>query len=211
MGSITTLFWDIGGVLLTDGWDTEERRAACQKFGLEPVEFEERHRVIIDPFEKGELPLDQYLDETVFYRSRQFTRREFKEFMFAQSKPNQKNLMIARQLARSGRYLMAALNNESLDLNIHRIERFELRSCLSVFFTSCFLGTMKPEEKIYRLALQVTQRPPEECLFIDDRPVNLQYPQQIGMQTIHYQDPAQLRRELGRHGIAVTESAGKGA
>jgi len=211
VSNITTLFWDIGGVLLTDGWDREERRAACEKFGLEPMEFEQRHQVITDPFEKGEVGLDEYLDQTVFHRARQFTRHEFRDFMFAQSRPYLKNLTVARQVARSGLFLMAALNNESLDLNLHRIKRFELRSCFSAFFTSCFLGIMKPEEKIYRLTLQVTQRLPGECLFIDDRPHNLQYPQKLGMQTIHYRDPAQLQRELGEYGIAVPESAGRGA
>ncbi len=211
MAGITTLFWDIGGVLLTDGWDREERRAACEKFGLEPVDFEQRHQSITDSFEKGEVGLDQYLDLTVFYRSRQFARKDFKDFMFSESRSFQKNLVVAGQLARSGRFLMATLNNESLELNVHRIERFRLRNCFSAFFTSCFLGTMKPEEKIYQLALQITQRPPGECLFIDDRSLNLQYPQKLGMQTIHYENPAQLRHDLGQHGIAISESAGKGA
>ncbi len=203
MGEITALFWDVGGVLLTNGWDTASRQQAAERFGLAWEEFEERHQLVVTPFETGRLTLDEYLERTVFYRPRRFGADDFKTFMFAQSRSHSATLAIVERLARTKRYFLAALNNESLDLNLYRIRQFGLRDYFTAFFSSCFLGVQKPEEAIFRLALQITQRTPEECLFIDDRPVNLECARQRGMTTIQYQDPAQLRDELGRAGVEV--------
>ncbi len=203
MGEVTALFWDVGGVLLTNGWDTPSRQEAAERFGLAWEEFEERHQLVVTPFETGRLTLDEYLERTVFYRPRHFGADDFKTFMFAQSRPRPATLATVERLARTKRYFLAALNNESLDLNLYRIRQFGLRNYFTAFFSSCFLGVKKPEEAIFRLALQITQRAPEECLFIDDRPVNLECARQRGMAAIQYQDPAQLRDELRRAGVEV--------
>ena len=203
MAEITTLFWDVGGVLLTNGWDREARRRATEQFHLNWEEFEDRHDLVVADFEKGLLTLDEYLRRTVFYRSRAFSQDDFKTSIFTQSQPLPEVLALVERLASSGKYLMATLNNESLELNLYRIEQFRLRDYFVAFFSSCFLGVKKPERGIYRLASQITQRALEECLFIDDRALNLECAQLLGMRTVHYQNPAQLRRELQEHGIDV--------
>ena len=201
MADTKGLFWDIGGVLLTNGWDRAARSRAAQTFTLDWEEFENRHEMVEAAFELGQLGLDGYLDRTIFYRSRSFTRETFKEFMFAQSAPHPEALAIVERLARSARYLLATLNNESLELNLYRIERFGLRRYFTMFLSSCFLGVMKPDEAIFRLALQLTQLAPEETLFIDDRALNLECARSYGMRTVHYHDPVQLREEL--HALRV--------
>ena len=203
MAEITTLFWDVGGVLLTNGWDRAARRRAAEQFHLDWEEFEDRHDLMITDFEGGRLTLNEYLQRTVFYRSRGFSQDDFKASMFAQSQPLPEVLALVDRLANSGKYLMATLNNESLELNLYRIEQFRLRDYFDAFFSSCFLGVKKPERAIYRLASQITQRALEECLFIDDRALNLECAQLLGMRTVHYQDPVQLRRELQKHGVEV--------
>ncbi len=202
MTAITTLFWDVGGVLLTNGWPTESRRLACEHFGLKGEEFEKRHESVVAAFETGRVGLDEYLERTLFYTSRAFSRSDFKNFMLDQSKPYPETLDLVGRVARSKNYLLCTLNNESLELNLFRIGKFELRRYFAAFFSSCFLGTRKPDEPIYRKALEITQRAPEECLFIDDRPANLEPAAELGVGTIHYQDPPKLRRELSRFGIA---------
>jgi len=216
MAQITTLFWDVGGVLLTNGWDKASRRKACDKFALDWEEFEGRHELVVSAFEKGQLGLDPYLERTVFYRPRAFSKQDFKEFMFAQSQPRPETLAIVEHLAQSKNYLLATLNNESLELNVYRISRFGLRSYFAVFFSSCFLGAKKPDEAIYRMALQLTQRAPEECVFIDDRELNVECARHfVGMHAIHYQGPDQLVRELADLGVeagrAASHEASKGA
>lgn len=200
---LTTIFFDIGGVLLTDGWGHDSRRAAAEKFGLDWDEYSERHEKVAHAIETNRMSLDQYLTRAVFYRPRPFNREDFRSSIYAQSEPKTGSIQIARQLAASQKYFLATINNEILELNVYRIEKFELSRMFPVFFSSCFLGIRKPDETIYRTALQVTQRTPSECLFIDDREVNLECPRELGMQTILFQDEGQLRNDLRKLAIEI--------
>lgn len=203
MPKITTLFWDIGGVILTNGWDRESRKDAAEAFRFDWEEFEDRHDLSFPAFDSGQITLNEYLDRTLFYRARPFTREEFTAFMFAQSKEYPETRAILDKAASSGKYFIGAINNEPLELNQYRIEAFHLRRNFLVFFSSCYVRSRKPEETIFRVALEVTQRPPEQCVFIDDRQLNLENPRRLGMNTIHHQTAEQLRSELGKYGVAV--------
>ncbi len=203
MAKVSTLFWDVGGVILTNGWGTASREEAARAFQLDWEDFRDRHEQFFAACEAGALTLDQYLERTLFYRARSFTREQFKGFMFAQSEPYPETRAILDQLTRSRKYRMATLNNEPLELNLYRIERFGLRERFIAFFSSCFLGVRKPDPGIYRIAMQVTQCAAERCIFIDDRAQNLTPAQELGMTTIHFQSAAQLREELGRKGVAL--------
>jgi putative hydrolase of the HAD superfamily len=203
LAEITTLFWDIGGVILTNGWDRASRNEAAEAFHLDMEEFQDRHDLSFPAFDSGQISLNEYLDRTLFYRPRSFTREEFTAFMFAQSKEYPETRAILDSVARSGKYFVGAINNEPLELNQYRIEAFDLRRDFLVFFSSCYLRSRKPEETIFRIALEVTQRRPEQCLFIDDRPLNLESPRRLGMNTIQHQNAVQLRSELGKYGVEV--------
>jgi putative hydrolase of the HAD superfamily len=203
LAEITTLFWDIGGVILTNGWDRGSRKEAASAFHLDWEEFQDRHDFSFPAFDSGQITLNEYLDRTVFYRQRAFTREEFTAFMFAQSKEFPETRAILDRVSRSPQYFVGAINNEPLELNNYRIEAFDLRRNFLVFFSSCYVRSRKPEETIFRIALEVTQRSPERCLFIDDRPLNLESPRRLGMNTIHHQNAAQLRSELGNYGVEV--------
>ena len=203
MPEITTLFWDIGGVILTNGWDLGSRMEAVQMFGLDWEEFRERHDLSFPAFDAGQITLNQYLDRTLFYRTRSFTREEFTAFMFAQSKEYPEVRAVLSDVARTGKYYIASINNEPRELNQYRIEAFGLRKEFQAFFTSCYLNVRKPEETIYQIALEVTQRAPENSVFIDDRLLNLENPRRLGMNVIHHQTAPQLRAELNALGIEV--------
>lgn len=200
---ITTIFFDLGGVLLSDGWGHASRRAAAEQFGLDWEVYADRHEKVAHAIETARLSLDAYLTRTIFFRPRSFTREEVRDFVFAQSQPHPEAIEIAQRLAASKNYFMATINNEILELNTYRIEKFGLRSIFPVFFSSCFLGIRKPDEVIYQLALRVSQRDAEECILIDDREVNLECPRELGMETILYQNAAQLRDALKQHGIEL--------
>jgi putative hydrolase of the HAD superfamily len=198
VAEIRALFWDMGGVSLTNGWDRNSRRKAVEKFHLEWEEFEDRHELVLDPFERGEIGLDRYVQRTVFYKERPFTIEEFKQFMFEQSQPFPETLALLKRLADAGRYLMSALNNESLEINEYRIHKFNLRQYYDVFLSSCYVGMRKPNPMIYKLALKITQCEPAECVMIDDRNLNLECARELGMDTIQFQNPAQLQQDLAR-------------
>jgi putative hydrolase of the HAD superfamily len=203
VAEITALFWDIGGVILTNGWDTASRKAAAEVFHLDWDEFHERHDLSFPAFDSGNISMNEYLNRTLFYRARKFTREEFAAFMFAQSKEYPESRAVLDKAARAGKYFIGSINNEPLELNEYRIAEFHLRRDFQVFFSSCYLHTRKPEETIYRMALEVTQRPAEECVFVDDRALNLENPRKLGMRTIHYQNAEQLRGELKNYGVEV--------
>ncbi len=201
MSEIHTIFWDVGGVLLTNAWDHNERAQALEHFHLDQNEFQARHEMVVSSFERGKITLDEYLDRTIFYTARPFTREEFRDFMFSLSRPVTDVLAFARALAGSGKYFMGTINNESRELNVYRIGKFALREIFRVFVSSCFVGLRKPESGIYRLAIEITQIDPEQCCFIDDRSLNLECAAKLGMHTIQMQTPDQLRKDLENLGV----------
>lgn len=201
MSQISALFWDVGGVLLTNAWDHEQRERALSEFGLDKEEFDDRHEMVVSSFERGNITLDEYLARTIFYRPRRFTEEEFVRFMWSLSQPNKEALALARELAKSCRYVMATINNESKELNLFRIKTFGLREIFAMFVSSCFVGLRKPEDGIYRLALDLTQKAPEECCFVDDRDLNLESAARLGMRTVRMENASQLRTDLEKVGV----------
>src|ERR1700691_1916848 len=201
VSEIHTIFWDVGGVLLTNAWDHNERAAALEHFRLDEKEFHARHEAVVAPFERGEITLDEYLDRTVFYGKRSFTRDEFRDYMFSLSHPMPEVLAFARALADSGKYFMGTINNESRELNLYRMQKYGLREIFRLFISSCFVGLRKPGSGIYRLAIEITQINPEECCFIDDRAPNLECAAKLGMHTIEMQTLEQLRERLRKLGV----------
>ena len=198
MSEIRALFWDVGGVLLTNAWDHSERAEALKHFNIDPAEFNSRHEMLVSSFERGKITLDEYLQRTVFYRDRAFTPETFREYIFGLSKPIPGMLQVAEALSDTGKYLMGTINNESRELNYYRMDTFGLRKIFRLFISSCFVGLRKPERDIYRLALEIAQIPAEQCCFIDDRALNLECAANMGMHTIQMQSLEQLRVDLAK-------------
>jgi putative hydrolase of the HAD superfamily len=196
MADISALFWDVGGVLLSNGWDHAARAEAARVFPLDAEDFDRRHRDAESDLETGAITLETYLDRTVFFRKRPFTREQFKSFVFAQSQENTPARVLLDELTASRRYLLATLNNESKELNEYRIRKFGLARNFTSFFSSCYLRARKPDPLIYELVLGITQRGPDECVFIDDRPENLEPAKAMGMHTIRFQSAGELRASL---------------
>jgi putative hydrolase of the HAD superfamily len=199
--TVTHIFFDIGGVLGSNGWDREQRAAAVRHFGLDVAELEDLHGETIAMLEQGRMALDEYLRNTVFYRPRPFEPEDFKAYMLAQSAPFPETIDLARALARTGRYRLMTINNESDELNRYRLEQFGLRDIFITFFTSCWVGVLKPARRIYEVALAMSQAEPEGSVFIDDRERNLEPARALGMRTIRFTDALRLRQELAGLGV----------
>jgi len=206
MTAINQLFFDIGGVLGSNGWDREQRAEAVARFDLDAEDFQYRHEETVGAFESGQISLDEYLDVTVFWRERDFSRDEFKTFMFSLSTPSPESLDVVRRLrqnirGRPQRVRMATLNNESRELNEHRIRIFGLCELFDVFFSSCWLGVRKPTRQIYEHVLGMTQANPASSVFVDDREQNLAPARALGMKTILYASADELASALGELGF----------
>jgi putative hydrolase of the HAD superfamily len=201
--TVRHIFFDIGGVLGSNGWDREQRAAAAQHFGLDVTEVEDRHGEAVATLEQGRMPLDEYLRCTVFYRPRPFDLAEFKAYMLAQSTPFPETIELARALARTGRYRLMTINNESAELNQYRLEQFGLRDIFITFFSSCWVGILKPARRIYEVALAMSQAEADDSVFIDDRERNLEPARALGMRTIRFTDALGLRQELAAMGVHI--------
>ena len=198
--SLTHVFFDIGGVLGTNGWDREQRARAIEKFSIED-DFEHRHHQVVSEFETGAMSLEEYLDVTVFYTPRLFSREDFELYMLGLSEPNPYAIEIAKHVAGTGRVRLMTMNNESAVLNTYRIERFGLRPIFSAFLSSCWLGVRKPSRSFFERGIAIAQAEAERSMLIDDRDQNLAPAAALGMQTIHYTDPESLARSLATAGL----------
>ncbi|MEJ2427394.1 MAG: HAD family phosphatase [Deltaproteobacteria bacterium] len=195
------LFLDIGNVLLTNGWDHSMRRRAAQKFALDYEEMNERHHLTFDTYEEGKLSLAEYLGRVVFYRPRSFSPEDFRDFIFAQSKPKPDMIQLVQELKERYGLKTAAVSNEGRELTLYRVKKFKLSSFIDFFISSCFVHLRKPDEDIYRLALDCAQVEAEQVVYIDDRPMFVEVARALGINGIHHRDLVSTRQALANFGL----------
>jgi putative hydrolase of the HAD superfamily len=199
--SITTLFLDIGDVLITDGWDHLARKRAATAFKLNLAEINERHFLTFETFEDGKLTLDEYLGLVVFFQKRSFSRAQFRRFMFAQSKACPGMIELIAQLKARHGLKIIALSNEARELNAYRIRKFKLNKLMDAFVSSCFVQIRKPDAAIFRLALDIAQTPIREIVYIDNTPMFVQIAETLGIQSILHTDYDSTRAKLASLGL----------
>lgn len=203
MPSIATVFFDIGGVLGTNGWDHTSRQRTAKHFDFDWDSFEQLHSGWSEALDTGAITIEKYFSETVLKLpgTAHITFEAFLTFMKNESQPNLEVIAIASRIAASKEFYMATLNNESLELNDYRIEKFGLRPYFLAFFSSGYLGVRKPNALIYERALHISQRDPATAVFIDDREGNLEYPRKLGVKAIHFTDAQRLEKDLVALGV----------
>jgi len=200
---IKTLFLDIGGVLLTNGWGRESRQAAVDRFELDDDELEERHHLTFDTYEEGKLSLDEYLNRVIFHRKRSFPKAEFRQFMFEQSQPLEEMLEFTRKLVQKHSLQAVAISNEGRELTEYRIERFGLSSLIGAFISSCFVHYRKPDIDIYQIALNISHARADESVYIDDRPMFVEVANGLGIHGITHFDFQSTKDKLAEYGLTV--------
>ena len=203
---ITTLFTDIGGVLLTDGWSRKSRSNAAETFQLDLTELEDRHHLTFDTYEVGKISLDTYLKRVVFYEQRSFTVEDFKAFMFAQSEPFPEMIELIRQLKNKYNLKVAVVSNEGRELTEYRIATFKLHELADFFISSSFVHLRKPDEDIFKLAIDVAQIPVEQIVYIEDRPMFVQVAETLGIRGIRHTDYLSTVKKLNSFGLTLTEN-----
>jgi putative hydrolase of the HAD superfamily len=201
----TALFLDVGGVLLTNGWDRVMRKRAAETFGLDADDMDERHHLTFDTYELGKLTLDEYLDRMVFYKERRFSREEFKEFMFAQSKPFPQMLDLIRYLKKAYGLKIAVVSNEGRELTIYRIQKFGLAEFVDFFIASSFVHFRKPDADIYRIALDIAQVPLDRVVYIEDRLMFVEVAQGLGIRAVHHIRFESTRASLASSGLVLAD------
>ena len=199
------MFLDIGGVLLTDGWQTKSRKLAAKVFRLDFSAMEERHHTVFDTYEEGKLTLEEYLGWVVFYKKRPFTRAQFRKFMFAQSKPYPEMIEFIRELKAKHGLKIIVLSNEARELNAYRIHKFKLDGFVDAFVSSCFVHLRKPDPDIFRLALDIAQTPAQQIVYIENTAMFVQIAESMGIRGLLHKDCRSTRVQLAKLGLKSTE------
>jgi putative hydrolase of the HAD superfamily len=200
---ISALFLDIGGVLLTNGWDRNMRKKAAEQFQLDYGELNERHHLTFDTYEEGKLSLDEYLKMVVFYKKRSFTPDRFKKFLFSQTQPLPNMIKMFKKISQNNSLKIGAISNEGRELTVYRISHFGLKEFVQFFICSSFVHFRKPDKDIYLLALDVGQVTPEQSLYVDDRKLHVEVAHSLGMNAIHHADIETTRQKLLKYGLTV--------
>ena len=202
--TVTTLFLDIGGVLLSNGWDHAARQQAADKFQLDSSDIEERHHLTYDTYEEGKLNLDEYLQRVVFCRERPFSMDEFKSFMLSRSRAYPEMLTLIRSLKTQYHFKTIAVSNEGREVNAFRIHKYKLDQLIDTFVSSCFVHYRKPDLDIYRIALDISQATPERVAYIDDRPLFVEVASSLGIHGILHIDAQTTRKKLSELGLTIS-------
>ncbi len=200
---IQVIFQDIGNVLLTNGWDRSMRLSASTLFGLEHEEVDERHHLLFSLYEEGRLSLDEYLDTVVFYKKRVFSKKEFKAFMYAQSKPLPEMIRFMGRLKKQYGLRIIAVNNEGRELNDYRIHTFNLDRLIDVFVSSSYVHMRKPDARIYRTAIDISGVSPGCIACIDDRPAFIEAAVRLGIHGILHTGYESTRNRLAAMGLRL--------
>ncbi|WP_222539259.1 HAD family hydrolase [Pedobacter polysacchareus] len=185
---IKVLFFDVGGVLLNNGWGHQSRQEAAKLFDLNYEEMDVLHDFIFNVYEIGKITLDDYLDVVVFNHPRSFSKQDFKDFMFAQSVELPGLLSWLKEWKKTCGHRLISINNEGRELNNYRIQKFGLHDCFDAFISSCEVGMRKPDPGIFNLAMGIAQVSPEECIYFDDRLMLIKTAQKLGIRSFHHQD-----------------------
>ena len=198
---ITTVFLDIGGVLLTDGWDHHARRRVAKHFKLDWAEMQERHELNFEIQEEDKITFHEYLDRVVFWQKRPFTRAEFRKFMFAQSKPFTEMIKLVRNLKAKYKLKVFVVSNEAREVNAYRIRQFKLNGFVDAFISSCFVHLRKPDAAMFQLALDIAQVPARQIAYVDNTPLFVQIAEEFGMRGLRHTDYQSTAAKLAAFGL----------
>ena len=201
--SITTLFTDIGGVLLTNGWDRKARSEAAEKFGLDKNDMQERHHLTFDTYEVGKITLDEYLRRLVFFEERDFSENDFKEFMFSKSQPYPDMIKLLSDLKKKYSLKVAVISNEGRELNQYRIDTFNLNEFIDFYISSSFVHFRKPDADIFKIAIDISQCDVENSIYIDDRKLFVQVADDLGLKGIMHKDYESTKEKLAEMGLTL--------
>src|SRR6266852_6245325 len=200
---IKTLFLDVGGVLLTNGWGRASRQLAAQTFNLDYAELDERHHLTFDTFEEGKLSLDEYLAQTVFYEPRSFSKEDFINFMYSRSTPYPEMIKLVTDLRARYNLSIVVVSNEGRELTEYRVKKFAMTDFVDAFIVSSFVHFRKPDKDMYQIALDVSQTPPQQVVYVDDRAMFTEVACVLGINCIHHVGLESTQRALAGYGLSL--------
>jgi putative hydrolase of the HAD superfamily len=201
--AVRALFLDVGGVMLTNGWDSKVRRALSDHFHLDLPDFEARHHLTFDTYESGKISFDVFLERTVFYKPRDFSPADFKKFVSDLTQPFPGMIELFSRLKAKHELKVAVVSNEGRELTFDRVERFNLKSFVDFFIVSSFVHLRKPDTDIYRLALDVAMLEPHQVAYVDDRAMLVEVASKMGIVGIQHTGYDSTKARLTALGLTL--------
>ena len=205
LNPVTTLFLDIGGVMLSNGWGHVSRKLAAETFHLNYDEMQARHKLTMVTYEEGRFTLDEYLKRIVFYQKRDFTALQFRDFMFSQTTPYLDMIRLIQQLKEKYKLKIVVINNEGRELNDYRINKFQLNYFVDFFISSCFVHTRKPDAAIFRLALDIAHVQTENVVYIEDLQLFVDIASDCGIRSILHNNYISTSKALANMGLTLNK------
>jgi putative hydrolase of the HAD superfamily len=198
---ITHLFTDLGGVLLTNGWDRGLRKLVATQFNVDAAEMDERHHLTYDTYEAGKISLSVYLSRVIFWEPRDFTEEAVVDFMLSQAKCFPEMIELYKRIKERNEIKIVVVSNEGRELTADRIRRFDLKEFVDIFVVSSYVHFRKPDEDIFRLALDVAQAEPEEVVYVDDRQMFVEVACRLGMREVWHRDLDRTQAAFAQLGL----------
>jgi putative hydrolase of the HAD superfamily len=161
----------------------------------------EEAQATFDTYAEGKLTLEEHLGREVFYQKQPFTRARFRRFMFAQSKPYPEMIELVAQLKARHGLEIVVVSNEARELNVYRIRKFKLDGLVDSFISSCFVHIRKPDGDMFRLALDISQAPTRQVLYIENTPMFVQIAEGLGIRSIVHTDYTSTCAKLASFGL----------
>ena len=202
---VKAILLDIGGVLLTDGWNRHARRRVAKRFGLDLADLEDRHHMNVDTYEIGKLSLKNYLNRVVFYQQRSFTRQQFWSAMLEESKAFPEMIALVRDLKLRHGLKIGVVSNEARELNAYRIRKFRLDTFVDFFISSSFVHLRKPDTEIFQMALDIAQVPARQIVYIENTLLFVQLAEALGIPCILHVNYESTRATLAKRGWQTSE------
>jgi putative hydrolase of the HAD superfamily len=201
--TITHLFTDLGGVLLTNGWDRGLRKLVASHFNIDAAEMDERHHLTYDTYEAGKISLSEYLRRVVFWEPREFTEDQVVDFMLSQARCFPEMIELVKAVKEKNRLKVAVVSNEGRELTADRIRRFGLKEFVDFFVVSSYVHFRKPDEDIFRVALDVAQAEPGEVVYLDDRHMFVEVAGRMGMRAVWHREYEKTRAAFAELGLTL--------
>jgi putative hydrolase of the HAD superfamily len=185
VADLKILFFDVGGILLSNGWGHEAREEAAKRFNLDYEEVNALHNFIFNVYEIGSITLDEYLDTVIFNHPRGFVREDFKDFIYSTS-VELPMLQFLKEWKKDCGFRIISVNNEGKELNDYRVRKFKLHECFDAFVSSCEVKMRKPDPGIWQLAMGIAQVSPQQCVYFDDRKMFVDTAQKLGIRSFQH-------------------------
>jgi len=193
--SIKAVFFDLGGVIVRTEFQVPRQQLA-DRLGMD---YDDLNKIVFDSESSGRASIGEITSEEHWMSIVQRLKRPVSELslirdeFFAGDIVDRTLVEYIRSLR--GKYKTGLISNAWGDLRDF-IVREKFDDAFDRLIISAEVGAMKPDPKIFQVALDEFGVSPKEAVFVDDFLVNIEGCEKAGMKGIHFKDPQSAMQQL---------------